>query len=75
MNIVSKNFTKEQYKALYEAQQLGVRFDCYLLAPGERAWKGDLPLVDERALQPKPNFGVDELLLNINNKIRLDMIG
>lgn len=49
MNIVSKHFTKEQYKALYEAQQLGVRFDCYLLAPGERFWK-QVPLVDETKL-------------------------
>lgn len=49
MNIVTQQFTKEQYKALYEAQQLGVRFDCWLLAPGERLWR-QVPLADETKL-------------------------
>ncbi|HEH9441897.1 TPA: hypothetical protein SIA39_003967, partial [Aeromonas sobria] len=46
MNIVTQQFTKEQYKALYEAQQLGVRFDCWLLAPGVRI--DGLTVIDER---------------------------
>ncbi|WOX54458.1 hypothetical protein R2E40_10190 [Aeromonas sp. CD] len=49
MNIVTQQFTKEQYKALYEAQQLGVRFDCWLLAPGQRI-NTQVPLADETKL-------------------------
>ncbi|HHQ4529201.1 TPA: hypothetical protein ACSP1Y_002990 [Aeromonas hydrophila] len=63
MNIVSKQFTKEQYKALYEAQQLGVRFDCYLLPPGVRI--DGLTVIDERAHQPVPNFSVPTLEIKV----------
>lgn len=63
MNIVTQQFTPEQYKALYEAQLVGVRFDCYLLAPGERVWKSDLPLIDDSKL---PNTMPDRLMKHID---------
>ncbi|WP_421292934.1 hypothetical protein [Aeromonas veronii] len=69
MNLVTQQFTKEQYKALYEAQQLGVRFDCYLLAPGHNVWKGDLPLIDELLVSP-PLQHIPTLLVNDDTKYR-----
>ncbi|WP_323885483.1 hypothetical protein [Aeromonas caviae] len=46
MNIMNYKLTPEQYAVLHKAQELGVRFDCWLLAPGERIMK-QVPLVDE----------------------------
>lgn len=80
MNIVSETFTKEQYKALYEAQQLGVRFDCYLLPPGVRI--DGLTVIDERTHRPVytysvPTLSANDLIIrapNYNHDVLLDQI-
>jgi hypothetical protein len=41
MNVMNYKLTPEQYAALHAAQEAGVRFDSYLLAPGQRIWSGD----------------------------------
>lgn len=75
MNIQNYKLTPEQYAALYKAQQLGVRFDCWLIAPGERIMT-QVPLVDEKAIckldsQPFRAAALDDFI-KTNHAMRID---
>lgn len=50
MNVMNYKLTPEQYAALHAAQETGVQFDSYLLAPGQRVWKRNMSILSDRDL-------------------------
>ncbi|TNH82857.1 hypothetical protein CF138_17300 [Aeromonas hydrophila] len=58
MNVMNYKLTPEQYAALHAAQEAGVQFDSYLLAPGERIWRGDFSEICNQ-MKDKGNYASD----------------